>query len=170
MLDIALVSRHAGTVNRDAVCGLLAECLEYVSSVVFAMPYLVICCWVFSVSLFLYQAVKLTKVAETIIAEDSGAPLRKCIAELEAENSRLKDVAAESAETIDTLQRAVDNGVDDYNLLLEGNKSLLAERNDFHYRCEDLKDELAEAHYDAQKKTTDLESRVRAAEAAIGEK
>jgi hypothetical protein len=64
----------------------------------------------------------------------------------------------------------VDNGVDDYNLLLEGNKSLLAERNDFHYRCEDLKDELAEAHYDAQKKTTDLESRVRAAEAAIGEK
>jgi hypothetical protein len=27
MLDIALVSRHAGTVKRDAVCGLLAECL-----------------------------------------------------------------------------------------------------------------------------------------------
>jgi hypothetical protein len=68
------------------------------------MPYLVICCWVFNVSLFLYQAVKLTKVAETIIAEDGGAPLRKCIAELEAENSRLKDVAAESAEMIDTLQ------------------------------------------------------------------
>jgi hypothetical protein len=43
----------------------------------------------------------------------------------------------------------VDNGVDDYNLLLEGNKSLLAESNDFHYRCEDLKAELVEARSNA---------------------
>jgi hypothetical protein len=70
----------------------------------------------------------------------------------------------------------VDNGVDDYNLLLEGNKTLLAERNDFHYRCDDLKVELEEARSDAQKKIVDLEVRVRAVEAhsvdvaAAGEK
>jgi hypothetical protein len=70
----------------------------------------------------------------------------------------------------------VDNGVEDYILLLEGNKSLLAERNDFHYRCEDLKAELTEVHSDAQKRTADLEVRAKAAEAhsinvaATGEK
>jgi hypothetical protein len=47
----------------------------------------------------------------------------------------------------------VDNGVNDYNLLLEGNKSLLVGCNDFRYWCEDLKAELEEARYDAQKKT-----------------
>jgi hypothetical protein len=70
----------------------------------------------------------------------------------------------------------VDNGVNDYNLLMEGNKSLLAERNDFRYRCEDLKAELAEVHSDAEKRTANLEVRVKAAEAhnidvaATGEK
>jgi hypothetical protein len=64
-----------------------------------------------------------------------------------------------------TLQQAMDNGVNDYNLLLVGNKSLLAECNDFHYHCEYLKVELAEARSDAQKKAVDLEVRVRAAEA-----
>jgi hypothetical protein len=99
----------------------------------------------------------LTKVAKTIIAEDNRALLRKHIAEIKAENSQLKATTAKSAETICTLQRAVDNGVKDYNLLLEGNKSLLAEHNDFHYHCEDLKAELAEVHSDAEKRTTNLE-------------
>jgi hypothetical protein len=63
----------------------------------------------------------LTKAAETIIAEDSGASLRQHIAELEAEKN--------------LLQRAVENGIEDYDLLLEGNKSLLAERDDFRYHC-----------------------------------
>jgi hypothetical protein len=61
----------------------------------------------------------LTKAAKTIITEDSGESLCQCIAELEAEKN--------------TLQRIVDNGIEDYDLLLEGNKSLLAERDDFHY-------------------------------------
>jgi hypothetical protein len=70
----------------------------------------------------------------------------------------------------------VDNGVNNYNLLMEGNKSLLAERNDFRYRCEDLKAELAEVHSDAEKRTANLEVRVKAAKAhnidvaAAGEK
>jgi hypothetical protein len=51
----------------------------------------------------------LTRAAKTIITEDSGAPLRKSIAELKANKI--------------TPQRAVDNGVDDYNLLMMGNKA-----------------------------------------------
>jgi hypothetical protein len=54
VLDIALVSGHAGTINHDYVCGLLAECLRNVSSAILIMPYLVVCCWVSNVSLFLY--------------------------------------------------------------------------------------------------------------------
>jgi hypothetical protein len=37
-----------------------------------------------------------------------------------------------------TLQRVVDHSIEDYNLLVMGNKSLLSERNDFKCRCEDL--------------------------------
>jgi hypothetical protein len=66
----------------------------------------------------------LTNVAETIITEDSGALLHQRITKLEAEKN--------------TLQHAMENGVEDYGLLLEGNKSLLAERDDFCYHCEDL--------------------------------
>jgi hypothetical protein len=36
------------------------------------------------------------------------------------------------------LQCTVENGVEDYDLLLEGNKSHLAKRYDFCYHCEDL--------------------------------
>jgi hypothetical protein len=59
---------------------------------------------------------------------------------------------------------------------MEGNKSLLAERNDFRYHCEDLKAELAEVHSNAEKRTANLEARVKSAEAhnidvaAAGEK
>jgi chromosome segregation ATPase len=42
----------------------------------------------------------LTKVVEKIIAENNGESLRKCVAELEEENSQLTTVAAESSETI----------------------------------------------------------------------
>jgi septal ring factor EnvC (AmiA/AmiB activator) len=57
------------------------------------------------------------KTVEKIMAEDSRESLQKRIAELEVDNSHLKTAVAESA---DTLQ-------EDYNLLQEGNKSLLAE-------------------------------------------
>jgi hypothetical protein len=64
-----------------------------------------------------------------------------------------------------TLQRAVNNGIEDYDLLMEGSKSLLAERDDFHCHCEDLQVELAEVHSDAKKQIADLEARVKSAEA-----
>jgi hypothetical protein len=37
VLDIALASRHRGAINYDAVCGLLTECLQDVSSTIFAV-------------------------------------------------------------------------------------------------------------------------------------
>jgi hypothetical protein len=37
VLDIALTLGHGGAVSRDAVCGLLTECLQDVSSTVPAM-------------------------------------------------------------------------------------------------------------------------------------
>jgi hypothetical protein len=54
---------------------------------------------------------KLTKVIETIIAEDSGDSLWKCIAELERDK--------------DALQRVVDLNAEDYDLVVAGNKNLL---------------------------------------------
>jgi hypothetical protein len=54
------------------------------------------------------------------------------------------------------LQRPVDAGIEDYDLLMEGNKSLLVERDEFHYRCEDLKVELVRDRSDAKKNITSL--------------
>jgi hypothetical protein len=54
---------------------------------------------------------KLTKVVETIIAEDSGDSLQKCIAKFEGEK--------------DALQCAVDLNAEDYDLVVAGNKNLL---------------------------------------------
>jgi hypothetical protein len=93
----------------------------------------------------------LTGAAKTIIAEDNGALLRKHIAELEMERS--------------TLQHAVDNGVKDYNLLMAGNESLLAERNDFCYHCEDLEKELTKVCSDAEQRTAALQLKIKSAEA-----
>jgi hypothetical protein len=57
------------------------------------------------------------KAAENIMAEDCGESLRKHIAKLEAENSRLKTTATEFIEAIDTLQCTMYSGIKDYNLL-----------------------------------------------------
>jgi hypothetical protein len=37
MCDVALVSRRTGAVDRDAVCGLLTECLQDVGSVLLTL-------------------------------------------------------------------------------------------------------------------------------------
>jgi hypothetical protein len=77
----------------------------------------------------------------------------------------MRATVKESAEMIAMLQRSVDAGIEDYDLLMEGNKSLLAERNEFCYHCEDLNVELAKVHSDAEKIITNLEVRVKSAEA-----
>jgi hypothetical protein len=76
----------------------------------------------------------------------------------------LKATVAVSIGTISTLQHTMDIGVEDYTLLMEGNKSLLAERDDRH-RCECLEVEVAEVRFDAKKKVEDLEARVKSVEA-----
>jgi uncharacterized protein YacL (UPF0231 family) len=106
----------------------------------------------------------LTKTVENIIIEDSGEPLRKCIAELEVENSQLKATGVESAKTITTLQRSVDARVEDYNLWMEGNKSLLAEHNELRYHSDDLESDLAKVRSSAES-ITGLEAKIRSAEA-----
>jgi hypothetical protein len=80
----------------------------------------------------------LTKVVEKIFTEDNRESLRKCVAELEAKKSWLKAAVAESSETVAMLQRSLDNGVEVYNLLMVGNESMLAERNELCYHTEDL--------------------------------
>jgi hypothetical protein len=105
---------------------------------------------------------KLTRVAGTIIAEDSRVLFHRRVTELEKDK--------------DAMQRAVDHGIEDYDLLVMGNKSLASERDELESHCEGLQAELAGARYDAKKRVVVLEAKVRSAEAhnitvvSIGEK
>jgi hypothetical protein len=97
----------------------------------------------------------LTRVVETIIVEDSGASFHRHIAVLEEDKN--------------VLQHAVDHSIEDYNLLVIGNKSLLSECNDLKCRYKDLQAALLEACSDAKKRAADLEARVKTMK-AHGEK
>jgi chromosome segregation ATPase len=105
------------------------------------------------------------KVAEKIIAQGSGDSLQKPVVKLEEENSQLKATAVQSAKTIAALQRSVDTGIEDYDLFLEGNKSLLADHNELRYRSEDLESELAKVRSSAAESIAVLEARIKSAEA-----
>jgi hypothetical protein len=65
----------------------------------------------------------------------------------------------------DVLQHAIDHGIEDYNLLVMGNKSLASECDELKSRCEGPQAELAEARSDAEKRVAILEARVRSTEA-----
>jgi hypothetical protein len=67
---------------------------------------------------------KLTRAVGTIIVEDSGASLRRRVTELEKDK--------------DVLQRVVDHGIKDYDLLVTGNKCVAFERDEFKSHCEGL--------------------------------
>jgi replicative DNA helicase len=117
----------------------------------------------------------LIRVAEKIIAEEGGETLRKCIVELEEEHFWLKATATKiqgsvdsSAETIATLQQSMVAMIEDYDMLMEGNKSLLAERNALHECSKDLVSELTKAHASATEDIVALEARVRSAKANVG--
>jgi hypothetical protein len=58
----------------------------------------------------------LTRAAKTIIAEDSEALFCRRIAELEEDKNMLHHI--------------VDHSIEDYNVLVMGNKSLSSERNE----------------------------------------
>jgi hypothetical protein len=59
------------------------------------------------------------------------------------------------------LQRAMDHSIEDYNLLVMGNKSLLSKCNELKCHCEDLQAALVEARSDAKKRVADLEAKVK---------
>jgi hypothetical protein len=93
----------------------------------------------------------LTRVVESIIAEDSGVPLLRRIAVLEEDKNML--------------QRAVDHGIEDYYPLVMGNKSLLSERNELKCHYKDLQATPVEAHSNAKKSAANLEAKVKAVKA-----
>jgi hypothetical protein len=80
---------------------------------------------------------------------------------------KLQGSVDSSAETITTLERTVAMGVEDYDLLMEGNKSLLAECDVLHERSENLDFELMKARASAAEDIAALEARVKSAEARI---
>jgi hypothetical protein len=151
VLDIALVLGCAGTVDRDVVCGLLMECLQDVSSNALVLRIFVTCYLVINSQLFLRYVISLMKAVEKIIAEDSGETLCKCVVELESENSKLKATIAESTE--------------DYEVLQLGSASLLAERNNLRYRCEDLEAKLVNVHSKSAANIASLEAKIQSTEA-----
>jgi hypothetical protein len=67
---------------------------------------------------------KLTRAFRTIIAEDSRSSLCRRVAEHEKDK--------------DALQRVVDHGIQDYDLLVKGNKNLASEHDELKSRCEGL--------------------------------
>jgi hypothetical protein len=59
------------------------------------------------------------------------------------------------------LQRYVDAGVEDYNLLMEGNKSLLPEHNELCHRSDDMESKLAKVRSSAEEGIAGLEAKIR---------
>jgi hypothetical protein len=93
---------------------------------------------------------KLTKVAEAIISEDSCDSLRKCIAELERNK--------------DPLQHLVDLSAEYYDLLVAGNKKLAFESDQLNLRCESLHAKMVQIRSNANNSIADLEAKVKFAE------
>jgi hypothetical protein len=91
------------------------------------------------------------KVVEKIIAEDSRETLEKHVAKLESENSKLKATVADS--------------IEDYEVLQLGNVSLLAERNDLRYRCEDLEAKLAKVCSNSATNIASIQAKIKSTKA-----
>jgi hypothetical protein len=96
------------------------------------------------------------------------------IAELEEENSLLKTTTIElqrsvdsSAEDVASLQHSLEAGIDDYDLLLEGHKSLLAECNTLCDHPADLESALEDAKAITAKDIAALEARVISTESHV---
>jgi LPS O-antigen subunit length determinant protein (WzzB/FepE family) len=94
---------------------------------------------------------KLNKVAESIIAEGSGASFCKRIAELERDKK--------------ALQLVVDHSVEDYKMVVAGSRTISSGRDRLKIRCESLQAELVQARSDAKKRVSNLEAKVKFAEA-----
>jgi BMFP domain-containing protein YqiC len=109
----------------------------------------------------------LTKVIEKIFAEDNEETLHKRIVELEAKNSQLATATTKCSETIAQLQRSLANGVEDYNLLMAGNDSLLVEHNDLRNCTKDLESDLAKVSTATAEDVAALKMKIEYVEAHI---
>jgi SMC interacting uncharacterized protein involved in chromosome segregation len=92
----------------------------------------------------------LTKAVEKIVIEDDSGKLRQRVTELKSEKRKLKAAAVEASE--------------DYEVLQLVNVSLLDERNESRYKCEDLEAELKKVRSDSTATITALKSKVKSAE------
>jgi hypothetical protein len=63
------------------------------------------------------------------------------------------------------MQRSLDNGVEDYNLLMAGNESKLAECNDLRHHTEDVESELAKVCAATAMDVATLETKIVSTEA-----
>jgi hypothetical protein len=81
--------------------------------------------------------------------------------------AELQKLVDSSAEDIASLRWALEAGIEDYDPLMEGNKSLLAERNTLRDCAADLKSELAEARASTTKDIAALETRAKSAKARV---
>jgi hypothetical protein len=142
MIDVALALRREGVFDLNAVCDLLTEYLEDVRFAIFVMLWLFTLLLGFNFSLLLFQAMKLTKAAETIIAEDNGALIQKCIAELEKDKQML--------------QRVMDHSAEDYDLPMAGNRKLVSQRDHIKHRCESPQAKLVQVRSNTERQVADL--------------
>jgi hypothetical protein len=94
---------------------------------------------------------KLAKVAENILAEDSGASLCEHIVELEKEWGALR--------------LALDHSAEDYELVVAGSRKLSFECDQLKICFDNLQAELAQARSDTEKCISNLETKVASAEA-----
>jgi uncharacterized protein YlxW (UPF0749 family) len=105
----ALTSLLRGSegVGCEAVCGLLIERLQDVSDCFVAFASLLIGDCDCNLYVLSVQALSLLKTTKKIIVDEDRGNLRKHVAELDEENSRLKASAAELQKTIDSSTEAV---------------------------------------------------------------
>jgi hypothetical protein len=120
------------------------------------------------------QALLLSNVAERIIAEEGSATLQKHVAELEKENLQLKVSKADMQKTVDNSNEAVtvlpwalEEEIESYDLLKNGNDSLLEECNNARYQVVDLESELEKVKASGEGDISTSKVRLAAAEARV---
>jgi hypothetical protein len=91
--------------------------------------------------------------------------LEEEILRLEASTAVLQKTIDSSAEAVISLCRVLDLNIEDYNLLKDGNNSLLAERNTLHEQVADLDSELAGVKASTVRDIATLEAKVVSVEA-----
>jgi hypothetical protein len=130
---VVAVQRHSAGADHVAVCGLLMERMQDVSSF-FISLYVDDCgCDLFASS---GHAISLMKAAAKFIADEGTEGLRKRVAELGEENSRLQALSTElwghadkPTAVVVALRQELDNTIKDHDLLKDANATLLMEQN-----------------------------------------